>query len=66
VADVANSRRAPMGYRFVPDRGLDKEAFPSVMRKIIEAVRDDPYSHPSGGVIGRVGRPNSKSWSMTS
>jgi len=66
VAEVANSRRAPMGYRFVPDRGLDKEAFPSVMRKIIEAVRDDPYSHPSGGVIGRVGRPNSKSWSMTS
>jgi len=42
VAEVANSRRAPTGYRFVPDRGLDEEAFPSVMRKIIEAVRDDP------------------------
>ena len=42
VAEVANSRRSPTGYRFVPDRGLDQEAFPSVMRKIIEAVRDDP------------------------
>ncbi|MGC2224549.1 MAG: A/G-specific adenine glycosylase [Methylocella sp.] len=39
VAEVANRRRAPAGYRFVPDCGLDKEAFPSVMRKIIEAVR---------------------------
>ena len=34
VADVASRRRAPAGYRFVPDCGLDKEAFPSVMRKI--------------------------------
>jgi A/G-specific adenine glycosylase len=39
VAEVASGRRAPAGYRFVPDCGLDKEAFPSVMRKIIEAVR---------------------------
>jgi A/G-specific adenine glycosylase len=39
VADVANTRRAPTGYRFVPDSGLDKEPFPSVMRKIIEAAR---------------------------
>jgi A/G-specific adenine glycosylase len=39
VAEVPSSRRAPKGYRFVPDRGLDKEAFPSVMRKIIESVR---------------------------
>ncbi len=39
VAEVASWRRAPMGYRFVPERRLDKEAFPSVMRKIIEAVR---------------------------
>ncbi|MGQ0444422.1 MAG: A/G-specific adenine glycosylase [Beijerinckiaceae bacterium] len=39
VADVANTRAAPSGYRFVPDCGLDKEAFPSVMRKVIEAVR---------------------------
>ncbi len=41
VAEVPNRRRAPKGYRFVPDHGLDKEAFPSVMRKIIEAVRQD-------------------------
>jgi A/G-specific adenine glycosylase len=39
VAEVATRRRAPTGYRFVSDRGLDKEAFPSVMRKVIEAVR---------------------------
>ncbi|HEY8032884.1 MAG TPA: A/G-specific adenine glycosylase [Methylocella sp.] len=39
VAEVASTRHAPAGYRFVPDRGLDKEAFPSVMRKVIEAVR---------------------------
>jgi A/G-specific adenine glycosylase len=39
VAEVASRRRAPKGYRFVPDCGLDKEAFPSVMRKIIEAAR---------------------------
>ena len=42
VAEVANTRRAPAGYRFVPDCGLDQEAFPSVMRKVIDAVRDDP------------------------
>jgi len=42
VAEVASWRRAPTGYRFVPDCRLDKEAFPSVMRKIIEAVRQTP------------------------
>jgi A/G-specific adenine glycosylase len=41
VAEVSSGRRAPKGYRFVPDCGLDKEAFPSVMRKIIEAVRQN-------------------------
>jgi A/G-specific adenine glycosylase len=39
VAEVPSRRRAPPGYRFVPDCGLDREAFPSVMRKVIEAVR---------------------------
>jgi A/G-specific adenine glycosylase len=39
VAEVPSRRRAPAGYRFVPDCGLDQEAFPSVMRKVIEAVR---------------------------
>jgi len=39
VAEVPSGRRAPTGYRFVPDCGVDKEAFPSVMRKIIEAAR---------------------------
>jgi A/G-specific adenine glycosylase len=42
VAEVPSGRRAPTGYRFVPDCGLDREAFPSVMRKVIEAVRDSP------------------------
>ncbi|MGH6823491.1 MAG: NUDIX domain-containing protein, partial [Methylocella sp.] len=42
VAEVPSTRRAPAGYRFAPDRGLDKEAFPSVMRKVIEAVRLSP------------------------
>jgi A/G-specific adenine glycosylase len=42
VAEVPSRRRAPTGYRFVPDCVLDKEAFPSVMRKVIEAVRLSP------------------------
>ena len=42
VAEVPSGRRAPTGYRFVPDCGLDKEAFPSVMRKIIDAARLSP------------------------
>jgi A/G-specific adenine glycosylase len=44
VAEVPSGRRAPTGYRFVPDCGLDKEAFPSVMRKVIEAARLSPGS----------------------
>lgn len=39
VAEVAKSRRAPAGCRFIPECDLDKEAFPSVMRKVIDAVR---------------------------
>ncbi len=39
VAEVPSGRRALKGYRFVPECGLDKEAFPSVMGKIIEAMR---------------------------
>jgi A/G-specific adenine glycosylase len=39
VAEVSSRQRAPAGCRFVPSRGLDAEAFPSVMRKIIETVR---------------------------
>ncbi len=39
VAEVAASQRAPDGCRFVAARDLGKEAFPSVMRKVIEAVR---------------------------
>jgi A/G-specific adenine glycosylase len=41
VAEVASKRRAPKGYRFVPECGLAREAFPSVMRKVIEAVRQN-------------------------
>jgi A/G-specific adenine glycosylase len=39
VADVTNKRRAPNGTRWTPARELDNEAFPGVMRKVIEAVR---------------------------
>jgi A/G-specific adenine glycosylase len=41
VAEVPSGRRAPAGYRFVPGCGLDKEAFPGVMRKIIDAVHEN-------------------------
>ncbi len=41
VAEVSNRRRAPKGYRFVLGCGLESEAFSSVMRKIIEAVRQN-------------------------
>ena len=39
VAEVPSRRRAPAGHRFVPECGLDQEAFPSVMQKIIAAAR---------------------------
>jgi len=39
VAEVKEDRRAPSGYRWAPARDLDNEAFPGVMRKVIEAVR---------------------------
>jgi A/G-specific adenine glycosylase len=39
VAEIPSRRRAPKGYRFVPECSLYKEAFPSVMRKIIDAAR---------------------------
>jgi A/G-specific adenine glycosylase len=39
VAELAGGERAPAGYRFVSEACLDKEAFPSVMRKVIEVAR---------------------------
>ncbi len=39
VAEVRGDRRAPSGYRWTPARALGNEAFPGVMRKVIEAVR---------------------------
>jgi A/G-specific adenine glycosylase len=39
VAEVREDKRAPSGYRWTPARELDNEAFPGVMRKVIEAVR---------------------------
>jgi len=39
VAEVREDKRAPNGYRWTPAHALDKEAFPGVMRKVIEAVR---------------------------
>jgi A/G-specific adenine glycosylase len=41
VAEVSDKQQTPAGCRFVAECDLDKEAFPSVMRKIIEAVRCD-------------------------
>jgi len=39
VADVTQDRIAPSGCRWTLASDLDKEALPSVMRKVIEAVR---------------------------
>jgi A/G-specific adenine glycosylase len=39
VAEVSTRHRAPKGCRFVPECDLGEEAFPSVMRKVIAAVR---------------------------
>jgi A/G-specific adenine glycosylase len=39
AAEVANGTPGPKGCRFVAARDLDKEAFPGVMRKVLEAVR---------------------------
>lgn len=39
VGEVARDQRAPPGYRFVTPAGLAREAFPSVMRKVIEVAR---------------------------
>jgi hypothetical protein len=50
IADVPRGRRAPMGYRFVPDCDLDREAFPSVMCKVIEAERQNATSPRKRGV----------------
>ena len=49
VAEVPARQRAPEGCRFVPRRSLGKEAFPSVMRKVIEAVQVDEL-RPQGPV----------------
>jgi A/G-specific adenine glycosylase len=57
VAEVASWRRAPTGYRFVPDCRLDKEAFPSVMRKIIEAVRQTLDRPPAKRALVRGPKP---------
>lgn len=43
AAEVSAGRHAPPGYRFVPGHDLDAEAFPSVMRKVIETVRRVGY-----------------------
>jgi A/G-specific adenine glycosylase len=39
VAEVSTKQHAPAGCRFVAECDLDKEAFPSVMRKVIEAAQ---------------------------
>ncbi len=57
VAEVASGRRAPKGYRFVPECGLDKEAFPSVMRKVIAAVRQTRERRAAKRVLVRDGSP---------
>lgn len=39
VVELGEDISAPNGYRWTPARDLDNEAFPGVMRKVIEAVR---------------------------
>jgi A/G-specific adenine glycosylase len=46
AAEVPARMRAPKGCRFVPARDLDKEAFPSVMRKVFAEVRRGAASTP--------------------
>lgn len=46
VAEVPAGRRAPAGCRFVPRRRLGREAFPSLMRKVIEAARLGGINEP--------------------
>jgi A/G-specific adenine glycosylase len=41
IAEVPATQCPPENCRFVPRRSLGKEAFPSVMRKIIEAVQQN-------------------------
>ena len=43
VADVAQGTEAPFGCRWVNDADLDAEALPSVMRKIVAAVRSSGW-----------------------
>jgi A/G-specific adenine glycosylase len=43
VADVAQECKAPIGYRWVKDADLDAEALPSLMRKIVAAVRSSGW-----------------------
>ncbi|WOJ88866.1 A/G-specific adenine glycosylase [Methylocapsa polymorpha] len=39
VAEIARTSRAPAGCRWALEGDLDKEALPSVMRKVVEAAR---------------------------
>ncbi len=43
VADVAQETKAPVGCRWVKDADLDAEALPSLMRKIVAAVRSSGW-----------------------
>jgi A/G-specific adenine glycosylase len=43
VADVAQGTEAPVGCRWVNEADLDAEALPSVMRKIVAAVRSSGW-----------------------
>ncbi len=43
VADVAPATEAPERCRWVKEDALDKEALPSVMRKVVAAVRDSGW-----------------------
>jgi A/G-specific adenine glycosylase len=43
VADVARETEAPLGCRWVNSADLDAEALPSVMRKIVAAVRSSGW-----------------------
>jgi A/G-specific adenine glycosylase len=55
VAKVPARQRAPKDCRFVPRGGLDKEAFPSVMRKVLAAAhQNDGRERPApNGAVAR-------------
>ncbi len=61
VAEIPAGQCAPENCRFVPRRSLGKEAFPTVMRKVFEAVRqsdarEQDSAHPLNALSAKQAR----------